>query len=228
MRAIDLGNLESRYLDFSGDKYVKFTGKYIGDRIVIKGASGTTLYMSGATIESTRKEADGDALVFAEDLENFTLIGGSGKIIFGGLTFWGKLTGVTIQDLEIYYANVGIRASQDFANEHVKITGCKIIAPRREGIYFGPHYAQEHKSRHLVIANNTLRYCGWDGIQVNAYLAEIYGNDIDQAGVLAERYQKYAITIQPGSTVYEYDNTITESDYKIQVLESRYFNHAPG
>lgn len=232
MTVIDLSKLENRYINLSlMEDEIKFVGEYTGDRIVVSGASGKSITFEGVTIESTRKEPDGDALVFSDHLEDCSITGlDNTRIVYGGITFWNPLKNVLIAGFNIYYANVGIRASQDHANENLDITACKIVAPRREGIYIGPHYAQEHKSRHIEIFDNEILYAGWDAIQVNAWMVQVYNNRIVHPATLKEKYQDYAMTFQKGSTVYEWNNeVIREGEGKgIQALDSNYFDHKPG
>lgn len=223
-RELRLDEIKDRYVDFSDfEKEVTITGHYVGDRLVFKNASDHLLFFEKATIVSTRTDADKDAIAFEGDLKNCSIIGSDFDIVYGGISFWGKLENVKILSTNIYYANQDIRASGDFSNHNVGIKYCNIYSPEREGIYFGPHYEQKNKSNGLVIAKNRIENAGWDAIQFNCLNALIYENTIYHAAVLERKDQWFGILAQPGSLAHIYNNTITATKRPYGVLDSRVF-----
>lgn len=219
-----LGELENRYVDFSNfAKEVEITGFYEGDRLVFKNASDHHLIITDAEIRSNRTEPDKDAIAFEGELKNCKIVGVNSSIVYGGISFWGRLENVDITGLNIYYANQAIRASGDHANTNVAIRHCRIISPEREGIYFGPHFEQTVKSNQLTICKNRIENSGLDAIQFNAINAKIYENDIWHAATLEEKDQWFGILAQPGSHGHIYNNKIEATKRPYGVLDSRIF-----
>lgn len=227
---IDVSKLtdKDRYLylseGYAGE--IIISGKYKGDRIVIEGASNKTLRLVNCTIESTRTEPDKDGLVFADDCTNVTILGDNFKLVYCGLTFWKKLENVSIVNVESYYANAAIKAAEDFAHKNVLIEKCLVVAPQREGVYFGPHTEQKNKSNGLIIRYNTFRFTGWDPIQFNCLNAQVYSNVIDNPAVLEEKDQWFGILAQKGSTGHIHDNTFINAKRPHGFLSAPIFDYA--
>lgn len=219
-------NEQSRYIDLSkySSKEVTMTGAYKGDRIVLKGCTDKRVLLKDCTIESTRTEPDGNALVLAEDCKNFQLLGVNATLI-GGLATWGELHNTQIVSLRIMYANIAIHMAKDVTCKNVLIRDNRIYCARREGVYFGPHELRSTDASNITIVDNHFYYCGWDAIQVNATGAEIYNNEINHCALVKEANQDYGITIQPGSIAWIADNNIVYTPKAIQSLDSRAFFH---
>lgn len=220
LNAINLSELESPRIDLSSwpDGTVMMVGSYQGPRIVLSGVSNKTIMCCGASIESNHAE---DALCVDGDAENFTL---QGQLSMNGaLSLWGAAKTVLIDGITIEAAHTGIRSTKPgLRHDGLTIRNCVITRCSHEGIYIGPSTASNDKGKDIVIQDNDVSDCGWDGIQVgNAEGVVIEGNTVTRCGTANEFGQDYGITINPGCRdVILARNTITETAKQIQMLES--------
>lgn len=223
---IDLNSTKDRYFDLGGTaKVVSIHGDWKGDRLVFKNASGSQIALHG-TIESTHQE---DAICFDGDVKNVSIVGFDGSFILGGgVTFWGRMENVSITSLHIFYPHTGIRATQPLPHQDVTIKSCYIIGASYEGIYIGPSYATTQPGKNVNIFDNRIVASGWDAIQVgNCKGAKIHENTISHAASRKTEFQDYAITINPNSTAFVWGNQIYGAEKRLQVLDSRCFDHPP-
>ena len=110
-------------------------GHYTGDRIVLRNTANLSIVFVDCIINSTHPE---DALVFADTLVAKVKVEADQlRLNGGGLTFWGKLRQVSLRGGTIANGHTGIRATQDLAHRHVKISDWTIQNMTHEGIYFG-------------------------------------------------------------------------------------------
>ena len=220
---INLDKLDGRYIDL--DQYaenVDVVGKWKGDRLVFKGKKPTKLVLDHCTIETTRTEADKNAIAFAEDVDGLEILG-VGCTIVGGIAFWKGIKNTTIQSLNIYYPNIGIHAAKDFEVRNFTIRDCKVVGAQREGIYIGPHTPRKTPANNILIFNNKFHWCGWDPAQANGQNVTIKDNLFDNCCTLKEKNQDWAITIQPGSLAFIENNRFLNTPNNIQILDSRGF-----
>ncbi|MEL6837170.1 MAG: right-handed parallel beta-helix repeat-containing protein [Bacteroidota bacterium] len=224
---LDLSNLNHTYISLKAyqNDTVIIGGVHEGDRIVLRDAEQMVIQFRNCLIRSSHPE---DALVFQGPVLN-TTIDAKGLILKqGGLTFWDQLTNVSVQAGTVDSTHTGIRATKDLPHSNITIEGWSISNATHEGIYLGVSKDTPQHLTGVFITQNKIRNCGWDGIQVgNSKFAVIFGNSLDFCGIAGEYGQDYGITINPGSLVYLYDNTIRNTLKPVQVLDSRAFLHAP-
>ena len=217
---IDLDNLKQNYVDLSryeGDTVI-FKGHYQGDRLVFKNADNISLHFIGK-ISTTHAE---DAVVFSGDVSGLVV---SGNLrLDGAMTFWAKLYDVEISGMHFNRAHTGIRFTQQWPHEWVRIHDNTFNRIEHEGIYAGPHYGNPDKLRNIQIYNNRLVSTGWDAIQVgNCLDCTIERNKIIRAGTRKEYGQDWSITVNPGSRVYLRKNILINCPNRLQCLDSRCF-----
>lgn len=224
MTTINLSKLKAPVINLEKERTVSITGSWKGARLIIKGASNTRIKFD-AVIESTHPE---DAICFEGDVSNLELIGFDNRIIGGGVTFWGRLEEVSITSLNIFHPHTGIRATQPLPHSKVLIKSCYIVGASHEGIYIGPSFATTQPGTSVRITDNRIVASGWDGIQVgNTNGVQVYDNALLHTAAKKDYGQDYAITINPGCTAWVWGNVISDTRKKLQVLDSRCFDHEP-
>lgn len=217
--SIDLSNLKSNILDLKGRSgTVQVKGTWTGDRLILKNAQDITLsFQSSVKIKSTHRE---DALIL-ENPVKLTILGRRKLHLNQSITVWGNARQLTLDGIRITGAHTGIRVNQDHPYQDLTISNCIIKGCQYEGIYIGPHYKSAKQLARVLIRNNQISDCGWDGIQVgNCAQFEIEGNKVTRCGTKQEWGQDFAITINPGSQGKLRKNKVKG---KIQALDSRVF-----
>lgn len=218
---IHLGAVKDPYIDLSkfGDTIV-LTGTYIGPRIVLRNAICKVLYFRDVVVMSTSPE---EAIVIPHNSSDVELIG-QNATLSQSITIWGVAKQVYISGFTIRGAHVGIRATENQPHENIHIFDNVFEDITLEGVYLGPSVASPTKGQHFYVYDNIFKEIGWDAIQLgNCAYGWVSDNIIINAGKFKKPWQDYAITINPGSLVFLWDNTIRGSVNRIQVLDSRCF-----
>jgi len=186
---IDLTLSKGGYIDllpYKGDTAI-IGGYYSGDRIIFTNSSEVYLKFVQCRITSTHAE---DALVFSDDVRNMTLDGKGLEVFGGGITFWRSFNNVRLLHGKIKGTHTGIRATQDYASGLIIIDGWQITDASHEGIYIGPSKASNTKVAGVIIKNNLIYNCGWDGIQVgNTSYFNVFNNDVCESRAKTRRSQ---------------------------------------
>lgn len=216
---IDLEHITNRYINLSNyADTIRITGNYKGDRVVFSNAVNKALEFS-AKIESTHAE---DAIAFLGAVRHVAIFGR--LRVNNAITFWDVLEDVEITGVHSRDAHTGIRATQDKPHKGIYIHDNTFSEVGFEGVYIGPSTLSHTKTTQVRIENNNFVRTGWDAIQVgNCLDCVIKGNLIISPARKAEKWQDWAITINPGSRAYLQSNTILFSKQRLQVLDSRCF-----
>lgn len=196
---IDLTRLEKPVIDLAGVAgVVELVGDYNGARIVVKNAVGVFIRNRGFVSIRTANE---EALVL-DNPRGVVLTGiDRGLVLHGALQVWGDCAGLTVDGLVIQGAHTGIRCNQKHAYSAIIIRGCLITDCSHEGIYLGHFARHDTPAQEVVIENNTIAYCGWDGLQIgNATGAHIAHNRIFHCGRAGAKWQDFALCLNPGFT----------------------------
>ena len=216
---LDLSKLKSNVLDLKGKTgTLVVKGNWTGDRLIVKNAKNLVLnFRSTVKIQSEHKE---DALILEHPYQ--LSIQGNRKLHLNqSITIWGTARQLTLDGIRISDAHTGIRINQNQPYQDITISNCIIKGCQFEGIYLGPHYKSPQQLARVMVRNNQISDCGWDGIQVgNCAQFEITGNKVSRCGKKQEWGQDFALTINPGSQGKLRNNKIKG---KIQVLDSRVF-----
>jgi hypothetical protein len=225
---IQVETLNSNYaaIDCQDKKRIQLEGHYVGNRIKLTNARNCIVEQN-AYIESWHPE---DAIVIEGAAENFAITGtGAGKIAGGGITFWDKLTNVTVEKQRINYAHHGIRATQDHPHSQANIRYNEFTGIWHECVYIGPsRHNEKTRGRGVYIHNNKAKCIGWDPWQVgNSDHAEIYDNITEDAATLDHRYQDYVYTFN-NSVVFMWGNKHQDRDKLFQSLGGKLFPHKPS
>lgn len=221
---IDLSKIEKAQIDLSEySKSLEITGKYKGERLVFKNADGHVLRFVNVEIQTSHPE---DAIAFDGYVRNLVIIGERKALLSGALTFWGIVEGLEVSGLRFRNCHSGIRITSPQPHSNITIKDCHFLKISHEGLYIGPSTATNAKVSNVKILRCKFNMIGWDAIQVgNAVVAEIYNNEITQAGTAKVYGQDYGITVNPGSIAYINNNTITDTEKPVQILDSRAFFH---
>lgn len=223
---INLSEWSSNRIDLShAEPNVTISGYWQGDRLIFYGTNDKAITFKDCKIESTHSE---DAIVIAEQSNNLQLLGNNCIISLGGITFWNPVSNVKISGFSIHHPHTGIRNTGDHSSRNIEISNNIIIGAAYEGIYWGPHYATKNRSYGLKITDNTIIASGWDAIQGgNTEGLYIGDNNISHSGGRKSYGQDYGITVNPGSTAWLWNNSISNTNKAIQILNSKVFFHAP-
>lgn len=222
---INLNELRSNTIDLDGEREIVLKGTWIGDRLIFKNGENVTISAEGIVfINSTHKE---DAIILVNPL-NVSMVFIPGTIFINqSITVWGHANGLIIHGVNIHRAHTGIRINQKERYSNIMIRACRIQQCKHEGIYIGYFEEPESdifgelKGDSLSISDNEINGCGWDGLQIGNFLNFVVrDNKIWGCGLAKEKYQDYAVTINPGSRGHFWDNQIYGP---VQVLDSRVF-----
>ncbi len=217
---IDLASLKSNYIDLKGLSSVVLTGKYLGDRIVLRNASNVSVVLDKLSLETTHKE---DALIVEGETNNLKITGLDAKLIGGGLTFWGAPTNLILDGLNILFPHTGIRYTGTAASHRVTIKNCNITGASHEGVYWGASYAGARHSSFLF-TKNVIKESGWDGGQFGNVEGQVIDNVIKGYGLSEVLWQDKGININPNCLITLKGNKIKGgTGQKICVLDSRCF-----
>lgn len=217
---IDLSNRTSNYIDLAGyGDTVTITGKYRGDRIVIKNAVQKTIEFSEGYIITQHIE---DALCFAGEVRDCRIIANNFTLEDGGITFWGLAENVDIIGFKIMFPHTGIRINSDLPHRNVSVQLNEIIGCSHEGIYLGVSERNEDtQCEGLKVIKNLIDTAGWDGIQtgnwVNSWIIE---NKIYRAGMKKAFGQRHGVCINPGSQVWDYENELIGCEFNLIVNDA--------
>lgn len=205
---LHLNDLKSNYVDLSGyGAKVVVTGEWINkDRLVLKDYQGGEIRFDNALIDSTHPE---DALVLSGDWSNTDLVSINTTLLNGGITAWGSCENVKIKGFTILYPHTGIRINQPFNHKNIWLIRNMIRYASHEGIYLGvTDYNKDYPvCEGAEIKSNVIEHCGWDAIQVGNWRGvHIGGNKINHPARARRFGQSHAITINPNSQVWVFDD----------------------
>ncbi|MEN0005368.1 MAG: hypothetical protein AAF798_14550 [Bacteroidota bacterium] len=214
-------NERSIYLDLGKETAAKviFNGSFTGKRLVLQNASNKHVVFD-CTIRTTDLE---HAIIISGDVQNL-ILESTGKEMTGGIGVWGSTRKLSISGFNIVAGKFGVHATAQKAHTGIQIYNNSFRNIQLEAIYWGYFQQITQKTQGISIIGNTFQNIGWDAIQIgNALDAEIYDNKIDRAGLRNEFGQDYAITINPGSRCFLYNNEILNTGNRVQCLESTMF-----
>jgi len=196
---IDLSEVTKPIIDLLGVRgNVYLMGTYTGPRLIVKNAENIQILNQGfVSIAAPDHE---EALVIQEP-KNVLITGTDrGFVLRGALQVWGECNIFGVDGLVIDGAHTGIRINQQYQYQKITFRNCLIMNCKHEGIYFGYHARHTLPAKNIVIENNEVLYCDWDGIQVGNADVIVQMNRILHCGMAKSKWQDFSLCLNPGVT----------------------------